>query len=145
MADLPLLKAALVCETVIQRADGILSLINIVDRRIVTAQGQDLPPEMPPQEWEFYLVLMFVSGVYVGKASLAVAVQSPDGLRKPIHSSEHFFEGEDRGANFIVRMKFTFKTEGLYWFEVYMNDTPMTRVPVRILYNRVTQQLLPPP
>lgn len=144
MADLPLLKAALICETVIQRADGVLSLINLVDRRTITAQGQDVPPEMPPQEWELHLVLMFVSGVYVGKGKLAIAVQSPDGLRKPIHSGEQFFEGGDRGVNVIVQMKFTFKTEGLYWFEVYVNDQPITRVPMRILYNPITQ-LLPPP
>jgi hypothetical protein len=145
MADLPLLKTALICETVIQGADGILSLINIIDRRMITAQGQDVPPEMPPHEWEFNLVLMFVSGIYVGKAKIAVAVQSPDGLRKPIHASETYFEGGDRGANLIVRMKFTFKTEGQYWFEVYVNDQPVTRVPARVIYNPVTQQLLPPP
>lgn len=144
MPDLPLLKAALICETVIERRDGVLSLINVVDQRTITARGQDLPPEMPPQEWEFHLALMFVSGIYVGKATLAVTVQSPDGLRKPINSSEVYFSGEERGVNFIVQMKFTFKTEGLYWFEVYLNEQPITRVPVRILYNRM-QQLLPPP
>ena len=144
MPDVPLLKAALVCETVIPRADGVLSLINIVDRRTITAQGQDAPAEMPPHEWEFHLVLMFVSGSYVGKARIAIAVQSPDGLRKPVHSADQFFEGDDRGANLIAQMKFQFKTEGLYWFEIYVNDQPITRVPVRILYNRITQ-LLPPP
>jgi hypothetical protein len=144
LADLPLLKAALICETVIPRSDGVLSIVNIVDRRTITMQGQDVPGEMPPHEWEFNLVLMFVSGRYVGKGRISIAVQSPDGLRKPIHSAEHFFEGEDRGVNVIAQLKFQFKTEGLYWFEVYANDEPMTRIPMRILYNRVTQ-LLPPP
>ena len=144
MADLPLLKAALVCETVIQRADGVVSFINIVDRRMITAQGQDLPAEMPPHEWDFNLCLMFVSGIYVGKATLAVSVQSPDGLRKPIHSAAQYFDGGDQGINFFMRMKFTFKTEGQYWFEVYVNEQPVTRVPLRILYNPV-RQVMPPP
>lgn len=143
-SDLPLLKAALICETVIQRADGVLSLINIVDQRNITQQGRDLPQEMPEHAWEFHLVLMFVSGIYVGKASLAVSVQSPDGLRKPIHSAEHYFEGAARGVNAIFQLQFTFKTEGLYWFEIYVNDRQMTRVPMRILYNRMSQ-VLPPP
>lgn len=144
MPDLPLLKAALICENVIQRADGVLSLINIVDQRTITARGPDLPEEMPPHEWEFYLIVIFVAGVYVGKARVSISVQSPDGMRKPIHSAEHFFEGGGRGWNVITQMKFTFKTEGLYWFEVYVNDQAVTRVPMRILYSRVTQ-LLPPP
>lgn len=144
MDDLPVVKAAVICETVIQRADGVLSLINIVDRRMITVQGIEVPREMPPHEWEFNLALLFVSGSYVGKAALAVAVQSPDGLRKPIHSAEHFFEGGERGANFLFQMKFMFKTEGLYWFEIYMDEKHVTRVPLRIMYNRVTQALPPP-
>ena len=144
LRDLPLLKAALICETVIPRNDGVLSLINIVDRRTMTASGTAVPPEMPPQEWEFNLVLLFNSGAYVGKAAIAIAVQGPDGLRKPVHSAEHYFEGEDRGANLILQMKFAFKTEGLYWFEVYVNDQPMTRVPLRVMYQRVTRTLPPP-
>lgn len=142
--DLPLLKAAVICETVIPRNDGVLSLINIVDQRTITAEGPAVPPEMPPQEWEFHLVLMFVSGTFVGKTAISVTVQGPDGLRKPIHSAEHFFEGGARGANFIIRMKFTFQTEGLYWFDVYANDQMVTRVPMRVMYNRVTR-VLPPP
>lgn len=90
MPDVPLLKVALVCETVIQRVDGVLSLVNIVDRRSITVQDADAPAEMPPHEWEFYLVVMFVSGSYVGKARISIAVQSPDGLRKPVHSTEVF-------------------------------------------------------
>lgn len=144
LPDLPLLKAAVICENVITSKDGVLSLINIVDRRMITASGEGAPPQMPPQEWEFNLVLMFTSGGYVGKARVAIAVQGPDGLRKPIHSVEPFFEGFDRGHNLIIGMRFGFEHEGLYWFEVYVNEQPLTRIPCRIIYNRITRTLPPP-
>lgn len=80
----------------------------------------------------------------IGKAAIAVAVQGPDGLRKPVHGSEQYFEGAERGANLIIQMNFTFKIEGLYWFEIYVNDQPMTRVPLRVMYSRVTRTLPPP-
>lgn len=144
LRDLPLLKAALICETVITRNDGVLSLINIVDRFIMTASGPAVPPDMPAHDQEFNLVLLFNSGTYVGKAAIAVTVQGPDGLRKPVHGAEHYFEGAERGVNFIIQMKFTFKIEGLYWFEIYVNDQPVTRVPLRVMYSRVTRTLPPP-
>lgn len=144
MPDTPLLKAALLCETVIPRNDGVLSVINIIDRWTITAQGTDVPEVMPTQQLRFSLVLMFVSGSYVGKAAVAVAVQSPDGLRKPVHSAEQFFEGAERGANVIIQLQFDVQHEGLYWFEVYTNNKPLTRVPLRVMYHRVTRALPPP-
>lgn len=78
------------------------------------------------------------------QGGIAVAVQRPDGLRKPVHGSEQYFGGAERGANLIIQMKFTFKIEGLYWFEIYVNDQPMTRVPLRVMYSRVTRTLPPP-
>ena len=46
-------------------------------------------------------------------------------------------EGEERGFNNIVNMVFTFTMEGLYWFNVYLDDALLTRIPLRIKYNRI--------
>ena len=53
----PHILAALICETVIERKDSVLSLINIVDRFVVQAKGADPPVKMPPHHVDVNLVL----------------------------------------------------------------------------------------
>ena len=44
----PYLITAAFCEQVIEDKSGVLSLIRIVDRMYITAQGPNAPDEMPP-------------------------------------------------------------------------------------------------
>ena len=52
-------------------------------------------------------------------------------------------EGEERGFNNIINMLFTFTMEGLYWFNVYLDESLLTRIPLKIKYNRVVTQETP--
>ena len=48
------------------------------------------------------------------------------------------FEGEDRGTNVIYAATLNVEQEGLYWFDVLLDDELLTRMPLRILYQRQT-------
>ena len=132
----------MVCETVIEGKDGVLSLVKVIDRVILTA-APGAPNKMPPVTRNFWLVLMFVSGPLRGMANVNVTLQDPLGLRKAMHGQRVLFEGEDRGVNLAFQVTMEFVEEGLYWFDISVDDEPVTRTPFRIVYSRVSQDLPP--
>lgn len=48
------------------------------------------------------------------------------------------FEGEDKGVNLVLNIATTFEHQGLYWFNVYLDDKLLTKMPLRVIYSRVT-------
>ena len=51
------------------------------------------------------------------------------------------FEGEDRGTNLILTLNIVVDQEGVYWFDVLLEDELLTRIPLRILYQRIGQSI----
>jgi len=133
----PFLKAAVFCENVIEGKDGVLSLIRIIDRITITAAGPEVPTEMPQLEGLLKLVLMFVSGRASGTHDVQVRVEKPNGTAVEAWGGTVFFEGEDRGANAVIQMSTEFQFEGLYWFDILFDGAQVTRVPFRLIYQRV--------
>ena len=50
------------------------------------------------------------------------------------------FEGEEKGQNFLLDVRFTFEYEGLYWFRIGMDGKPLTAIPLRVKYDRIRAQ-----
>ena len=133
----PWLAAALLCEKVIEDKEGTLSLIRIIDRVTTTAVGQGTPSEMPPTPITVTLVAAFKSGSARGRSDFRIDAEAPTGLRTPLAQAlSIIFEGEDRGANLIINLNFTAQHEGLYWFDLFLDDKLVTRVPLRVVYQR---------
>lgn len=139
----PYLKAALICQTVIEGKDGVLSIIRVVDRLTVMAAGHGAPQDMPANDQPLVIVLMFVSGRARGSLDLQLLVEPPDGQPKPVWAGNQLFEGEDRGANVVVQLNYKFEKEGLYWFNVQLDDELVTRIPYRVIYQRNVPGMLP--
>ncbi len=139
----PYLKAALLCDDVIEGKDGVLSLIRVVDRLTVTAAGPGVPGAMPPVPHQLKLVIMVVSGQARGTHTMAVTIETPDGIVHSGWESTVLLEGEDRGANVVIELDYQFKLEGVHWFRLSLEGEEATRIPFRVLYQRVgpvTQQ-----
>jgi hypothetical protein len=137
----PYLKVAALCENVIQDNQGVLSLIRIIDRTTRTIQGPTVPEQMEPFSQRLYLVLMFVSGEEHGTRELNLVMVKPNGMRLPMTTTNVLFEGQDRGANVVIQADLQADMEGLYWIEVLIQDEFVTRVPWRVVYQRLTQRL----
>ena len=134
----PYLKAAVICSDVIEGKDGVLSFIRIIDRLTITVAGSQLPSDMPPlpaQRLKF--VLMLISGRARGTHDVTLRVERPDATTRDVWNGNVFLEGEDRGANVIIDAGIKFQQEGLYWFDVYLDGAPLTRMPFRLIYQRV--------
>ncbi len=136
----PYIQMAGLCENVIEDKTGALSLIRIIDTVTHTEAHPDAPTEMPPVTYPMKMVIMLKAGRARGRHELKIIPELPSGENKsPIVVSVQM-EGEERGYNNIINMVFTFTMEGLYWFNVYFDDSPLTKIPLRIKYNRVVTQ-----
>ena len=127
----PYLGVAVLCEKVLREADGVISLIRIVDRWNITGNT----PEMPLSILRFTIVVMMKSGIHRGTARLTITPISPSGAAMPAIGSSVFFEGDDdRGIAAIVPIGFPAQESGVYWFDVAVDDQTFTRVPLRVVY-----------
>jgi len=139
----PYIQMAGLCEQVIEDKTGALSLIRVIDTITHTEARPDAPVEMPPVTYPMKMVIMLKSGRARGRHELKVVPELPSGEVKPAFTRSVQMEGEERGFNNIVNMVFTFTMEGLYWFNVYLDDSLLTRIPLRIKYNRIVTQQTP--
>jgi hypothetical protein len=134
----PYLKMACFCERLLREADGVATVVRVIDRLIHTEAKPDASAEMPPVTYEMKLVLMLIPGSAVGRHELKIEREPPSGIReKPIALTVQL-EGGNRGANVVMDTKMTFPLEGLYWFNVYFDDVLLTKMPFQVLYQRIS-------
>jgi hypothetical protein len=134
----PYLAAAFFCERVIQDNEGVLTVVRIVDRVTSTATGVGTPDVMPPVSTSLTLVVMLKSGHARGRHDIEVRSEGPSGLRLPLQKGMSVqLDGEERGANLIIQANLTLENEGLYWFDVLLDGRALTRVPLRVVYQRL--------
>jgi len=128
------LAIAVFCEKVLREADGVMSIIRVIDRFNVAGAT----PEMQPTILGFTIVVSFKSGFLRGKQLLAVRPTSPDGKDLPQMAFPLLFEGDDeRGTALIAQTQFVVDKEGLYWFDVHLNEELVTRMPLRVAYQQM--------
>lgn len=140
----PYLTTATFCEQVLQEASGVLSLIRIVDRMTTTSSGPDAPEEMPPAQLDWTLVITLKSGVAQGSHAVKIVPQLPSGeTLSPVTLSAHL-EGNNRGQNLITKMNMRLEVPGVYWFQIYVDDQLMTKVPLEVIYSRIVTPAPPP-
>jgi len=127
----PHLIFAVICERVLLEADGVASLIRVVDR--FNIQG---PTEtMPPTTLSLWIAILFKAGAYRGPARIGVQPVSPSGRELPALNMPVNFEGDDdRGVLVTLQAYFTVEETGLYWFDVSLSERPVTRIPLRVAY-----------
>lgn len=132
----PYVQVATLCEKALQEADGVLSIIRVVDRMIVTAQGSEVPTELPQGHLQLTLVVTLKSDDARGRHPVSLRIQQPSGVYLPERTFDVMFEGEERGVNLILQLQIE-ALEGLFWFDVAINQQLLTRVPLRVMYQRL--------
>jgi len=133
----PYLNAALLCEKILQEQDGTLSVIRMIDRITLTAPASSSPEALPPLTFSCNLLLAFKSGSAKGKSTVKLKIETPSGIKLPEQLLPVLFEGDDRGVNLNLALNIVIDQEGVYWFEILLEDEFLTRVPLRVLYQRV--------
>jgi len=134
----PFLQAALICEKVLQEKDGVISAIRLIDRLIHTIRAAQMPDPPPGVPFQFTILIVLKTGMARGRHQLSVVSEDPAGQRRPVFSTTMLFEGEDRGNNLVVQTSTEFSTEGVYWFDMVVDDRLITRMPFRLIYQLVS-------
>jgi len=143
----PWVSAALLCEKVLEDKEGKLTVINIVDRLTAVPAPGALPPTIQdgqslptlfPVPVQLWLVIMLKSGFIRGHFDLAVELVEPSGKKTLRVEMPVLLEGEDRGVNVIMPMNAGLTAEGLYWFEVAFEGRILSKVPFRLIIQRVS-------
>jgi hypothetical protein len=132
----PYLTIAAFCENVIEDKSGVLSLIRIIDRWTVTAQGPDAPEAMPPTLFNNNLVLNLKSGDARGSHTISIEPELPSGERLPPMTQSIHLEGGNRGSNLIMRVNLELTMPGIYWFRILIDNEFLTQVPFEVIYTR---------
>lgn len=132
----PWVASAVFCERVLHEADGVLSLIRIVDRFTQSAAGPNPPAEMPPFPLDVWAVIVLKADQALGRHTIRIRPEAPSGERLAVTELPVLFEGGDRGAALLLNVQLALEHEGLYWFDVLHGEqeTPLTRMPLRLVY-----------
>lgn len=132
----PYVQLATFCEKVLQEQDGVLSIIRAIDRIILTG-AEGAPSELPEGgTLQLTLAVALKADDAQGRHPVALRVQSPSGVFLPEQRFDVMFEGGERGVNLILNLGLE-AVEGLYWVEIVVSDSLVTRVPLRVMYQRV--------
>jgi hypothetical protein len=145
----PYLNTAIFCERAIQERDGVLSLIRMIDKFItaVAGPGPVVPDQMPPVPVNLTLVVILKPGEARGRFTVKVRPEAPSGLRLPeVEAPVSFSGAPDAAANLLFNVNMIATEEGVYWFDILLDDQLLTRTPLRIEYSplRTGVQTLPP-
>lgn len=133
----PYLSAAVFCEKVLSEKDGVLSAMRIIDRITVTASGAAPPERMPLTSINVTALISFKSGFFKGSAEIKVVGRNPSQKTFATTTLPILLEGEDRGATSILQMNMQVNEDGLYWFDVMIGERLVTRMPLRVIYQRI--------
>ncbi len=133
----PYVQHAFFCENIL-REGNVSSFIRQIDRLTITTSGPDAPADMPSTNYSAHVALGFKSGGARGSYEAKIIREHPSGIRdsQPLLSIALLFEGDDRGSGLAGPVNMTFEEPGLYWFDVFLDETLMTRIPFRVIYQR---------
>jgi hypothetical protein len=140
----PFLQIAALCEQVLEEKTGVLSLIRIVDRLQVVIPTNSMGQAASPPPYTLTVIVSMRSGTARGSHELTIRPEAPNGMKQASFAVTVLFEGEDRGVNVVLPIPIQTDIEGLYWFDVLLDDKLLTRVPMRIVHQRVSFGFPPP-
>jgi hypothetical protein len=130
----PYIQIAVLCEKVLQENTGHMSLIRITDQLQIAGVNKDMQP-MPVM---LYAVVAFKAGFAHGKFRVKIVGTTPSKTEFVASEQATYFEGEDRGVNVVFVLNMVLPEEGVFWFDVLLEGTFVTRVPLRITYQQIS-------
>lgn len=140
-APMPKVAVAVMCERVLQENDGVMSLIRIIDK--ATVNRPKIDKRNPVLDTNVFL--SFRADGFVGKKRLSMRGFNPDGKpwKAPPVEAEIEWTGPDHITNVTVRLRLTIQSEGLYCIQVTLNDKPVSRIPLTVVWTKPEIQTAP--
>jgi len=156
--DGPYVAVAALCDIVLEEKVERLSCIRFMDKLEVTStlsrpptdeEKALLPTGMPVVPYPIRGLLSLKSGGFIGKKIIRIELVPPSGKpitkREGMQSFPALFEGGEHGVNLVLDFTLHTQEEGLYYFDVFLDDEVITRMPLRITFTRHTPSDSPLP
>jgi len=141
----PYLSIAAICEKVLNERDDVLSGIRFISRLSVSVSQTNVPEKMPVVPFEIFIFVSFKAGPARGKRRIHLYIYNPKGERSPHNPSTSAVYTEDtQSTNLITQLKLVTSDEGIYWFDVLVDDDVITRIPFEVKYIREPVQQADP-
>jgi hypothetical protein len=137
----PHVQLATFCDMVIEDKTGALSIIRLIDRYTVSGQTAG----MQPTPIKTTLAVSLKAGFMRQKAMLKIQPIAPSGKELPALEISALFEGDERGLQFVFPVQMVLEEEGLYWFNLSVDGQSLTRIALRLLYQRLATAAKPEP
>lgn len=132
----PYLLMAVLCENAQQDQYGSFSVINVLEQLVAGTNDPNAPEKMPTFRFQGHLAVQFAAGNASGMHTLSIVPVQPSGERLDPVTQKIQFKGIDHRATFISNVSIDIEEEGVYWFNVALDDRVVTRIPLRIRYER---------
>jgi hypothetical protein len=142
--DGPFLALAIICERVLVERDDVMSLIRIFDQWIIKGPTEKMPSNTVVP---FNLVLSFRAGRFRGAASVTIKETSPSDIVLWESTASVQFpidKGDEQGSNLLASLNLAAAEEGIYWFEISLENHVITRIPLKIAYQRIVEMATMP-
>jgi hypothetical protein len=130
----PYVQVAAICTTQLIEQTGQLSVIRIQDRVQLAGPTDQMQPT--PLN-SLAIVISLKSGEMRGKGELKVTPVTPAGKLLAPAAFQTLFEGDERGIILALPLAVVAEEEGLYWFEVTVDEVLLTRIPLRVMYQKL--------
>lgn len=137
----PHVQLATFCDMVVEDKSGALCVIRMIDR--ITVRGPT--PEYQPAQISPTLAISLKADFMRQKARVRVQPVAPNNSEMGAFEMPVLFEGDERGVQIVLALQLNLPEEGLYWFNVFVDDQMVTRVPLRLIYQQVASVAIPGP
>jgi hypothetical protein len=132
----PYLLMAVLCQSARQDQYGSFSVVNVLEQLVAGTNDPNAPETMPTFRFQGDLAISFASGDAAGTHRLSVVPIQPSGARLEPVAQRIDLKGGDHRATFISNVSLDITEEGVYWFDVRLDERPVTRIPLRVGYER---------
>ena len=129
----PYLQMAVLCERVQIEPDGSASILHVTDQVAIRPDAGSGNWPMAKQVVTLALALSFNSGGSHVRHTVRVR-PSEEVAAAPDRELELDFSGTNRTGNFVLPLELEIASEGLYWFDVFLDDALVTRVPLHVRF-----------
>jgi len=130
---MPYIQSAVLCEKVL-REERVSTLVRIIDTITISGPEKSITPSVI----NYSVHVAFKAGDALGKRKLKLTGWTPSGKKIDLITLEMVFKGDQTGgASVTVQFHMVISEEGVYWIDVHLNRTLMTRIPFRILYKKI--------
>ena len=100
-----------------------------------TASPENPSSAIPTAKVEFSFLLILKSGQNPGVTNIKIVPKKPDNSELlPLASTMHLDPPDNRGGNLVINASVTFDQQGVWWFEVFVNDVPRTKIPLQVIF-----------